>query len=104
MPKNKRIIEKVIGQNKSGEDLWDSVEDFTELEPGDHVRIFEDKKSKSDNVELINGFVQRKPWSDIQGNVAELAIESLSAYTKRKEEEQLKQLRQKAAENLKEER
>ena len=32
MPKNKRIIEKVIGQNKSGEDLWDSVADLTELE------------------------------------------------------------------------
>ena len=104
MPKNKRIIEKVIGQNKSGEDLWDAIEDLTELEPGDHVRIFEDKKSKSDNVELINGFVKRKPWKDEQGNITELAIESLSAYNKRKEEEQLKQLRQKAAENLKEEK
>lgn len=101
MPKNQRIIEKVIGQNKSGEDLWDAVTNLTDLEVGDHIRIYEDKLSKSNNVEMFNGFVKRKPWKDEQGNITELAIESLSAYNKRKEEEQLEQLRKVAAENQK---
>ena len=101
MPKNQRIIEKVIGQNKSGEDLWDAVTNLTGLEVGDHIRIYEDKLSKSNNIEMLNGFVKRKPWKDEQGNIMELAIESLSAYNKRKEEEQLEQLRKVAAENQK---
>lgn len=93
MPKNVRICEKCIGQNEAGHDVWDNVEDITTLEPGDLIRIFEDKASKTDNIVLLQGYVTRKPWKDKEsGLVTEINIESVNERKKREEQEKFNKL------------
>lgn len=88
MPANRRIVEKYIGIDDDGLEIWNRIE-LKDCHRDDRIRIYEDKESKDNKIKAFDGFVRSEPWYDEENNIATADLESIDDYNTRIDKEKL---------------